>query len=136
MASRTRAGEWCLGGRHPGFTLIELLVVLAIVALLLTLSLPRYFQHLEAAKETVLRANLHETRSVIDKFYADRGVYPNNLQELVDKHYLRELPYDPIAESRTAWAIVPAENSVLGQVADIRSSAQGNALDGTPFGNL
>jgi general secretion pathway protein G len=36
-----------------GFTLIELLVVLAIVALLASLALPRYFQSIDTAKEAI-----------------------------------------------------------------------------------
>ena len=59
--------------RARGFTLIELLVVLAIVAALLLLVILRYFGHLEATKETVLRDNLRTTREVIDKFYGDTG---------------------------------------------------------------
>ena len=40
--------------RPRGFTLIELLVVLAVVALLLTLALPRYFQSIDVSKEAIL----------------------------------------------------------------------------------
>ncbi|HEU4845145.1 MAG TPA: type II secretion system protein, partial [Burkholderiaceae bacterium] len=36
-----------------GFTLIELLVVLAIVALMLTLAVPRYFPSIDKSKEIV-----------------------------------------------------------------------------------
>ena len=40
--------------RVRGFTLIEMLVVLAIVAMLLTMAMPRYFGSLEKSKSTVL----------------------------------------------------------------------------------
>jgi general secretion pathway protein G len=80
-----------------GFTLIELLVVLAIIAVMLTLAVPRYFSQLQTAKEVVLRDNLKTMRDVIDKFYGDTGRYPDSLDELVDKHYLRTLPADPVA---------------------------------------
>jgi len=39
--------------RRAGFTLIELLVVLSIIALLLTLALPRYFSSVDKSKEAV-----------------------------------------------------------------------------------
>ncbi|HTD06012.1 type II secretion system protein, partial [Undibacterium sp.] len=68
-----------------GFTLIELLVVLAIVALLLSLALPRYFTSIDKTKEIVLVENLQTTRNVIDKFYADTGRYPESLSELVQR---------------------------------------------------
>ena len=64
---------------HWGFTLIELLVVLSIIALLLTLAVPRYFHSIEVSKEAVLRENLHLVRETIDKFYGDKGRYPDSL---------------------------------------------------------
>lgn len=120
-------------GKLTGFTLIELLVVLAIVALLLTLAVPRYFQHIDATKETILNENLRATRDTIDKFYADTGHYPDTLEELVTKHYLRALPYDPILESDNAWTIVPPEESGKGNVYDLHSTAPGNGLNGKPY---
>ena len=46
MASRTMTGDGVTGeqpGRR-GFTLIELLVVMSVIALLLTIAVPRYFR--------------------------------------------------------------------------------------------
>ena len=83
-----------------GFTLIELLVVLGIVALLLTLAVPRFFPSVDSAKETILADNLRNTRAVIDQFYADTGRYPESLDQLVEKKYLPRLPFDPVAGQR------------------------------------
>lgn len=116
-----------------GFTLIELLVVLAIVSTLLMLVAPKYFNRLEGSKEIVLRDNLRTTREVLDKFYADTGSYPDSLQELVEKHYLRSLPVDPLTESATGWQLVPAPEGYKGAVYDIHSGAQGRARDGTNY---
>ena len=82
-----------------GFTLIELLVVLAIVALLLTLAVPRYLPRVDGAKETILADNLRNTREIIDQFYADTGRYPDSLDQLVEKKYLRNVPVDPVTDS-------------------------------------
>ena len=68
-----------------GFTLIELLVVLSIIALLLTLAVPRYIHSVDVAKEAVLSENLHLVRETIDKFYGDKGRYPESIEELVSE---------------------------------------------------
>ena len=65
-----------------GFTLIELLVVMAIVATLLSIAAPRYFDHLDRARENTLRQSLTVMRDAIDKYRADTGRYPEDLQEL------------------------------------------------------
>ena len=113
--------------------MIELLVVLAIVAVLLTLAVPRYHGQLEAAKEAVLRNNLRTTREVIDKFYADTGRYPETLDELVDKRYLQARPVDPITESTETWVLVPPPAGYGGAVHGLKSGAQGVARDGRAF---
>ncbi|MFM0068935.1 type II secretion system protein [Paraburkholderia aspalathi] len=119
--------------RGTGFTLIELLLVLAIIALMLTLALPQYFHSIDASKEKILVENLHVTRDAIDKFYGDKGRYPDSLQELVDKRYLRSLPYDPITESTTTWQIAAPDEQFSGNVYDIRSGASGTDLNGQPY---
>ncbi|MEO8387796.1 type II secretion system protein [Polaromonas sp.] len=122
--------------RPRGFTLIELLVVLAIVALLLTLAVPRYFQSIDAAKETVLLDNLRVTRETIDKFYGDTGRYPDSLDQLVERKYLRAIPYDPITESSSTWIIVPPDDVEQGLVYSIKSGSFGLNRNGKPFNTL
>lgn len=121
------------GRSLQGFTLIELLVVLAIIALLLTIAMPRYFQSVDAAKEAVLVDNLAITRETIDKFYGDTGRYPESLDELVEKKYLRSLPIDPVVDSSTAWVIVAPEDNGKGSVYDLHSSAPGSGRTDIPY---
>ncbi|NRF69145.1 prepilin-type N-terminal cleavage/methylation domain-containing protein [Aquincola sp. S2] len=119
--------------RTVGFTLIELLVVLAIVAVLLTLALPRYYGQLDAAKEAVLLDNLRTTRDVIGKFYGDTGRFPESLEELVAKRYLAGVPVDPITESATSWTIDPVPPGYKGAVYDVHSTAPGTGRNGVPY---
>ena len=116
-----------------GFTLIELLVVLGIVALLLTLAVPRYFPSLDKARETVLAENLRNLRATIDQFHGDTGSYPESLEQLVEKKYLRAMPIDPITDSDATWLIVPPPDDMPGQVYDVKSGAPGNDRSGIPF---
>lgn len=120
--------------RQTAFTLVELLVVMAIIALLLTIAVPRYMNSVEKSREAVLRANLALTRQMLDKYFEDNGKYPDELDSLVGKHYLRSIPQDPVTGSSATWVIVAPADSGQGAVFDVRSGAPGNALDGSPYG--
>jgi general secretion pathway protein G len=122
-----------LARRSMGFTLIELLVVLGIVALMLTLAVPRYFPTIDAAKEAMLADNLRNMRSTIDQYYADTGRYPETLVQLVEKKYLKALPIDPITESTETWIILAPEDDTKGNVYNIKSGASGNDRNGKPY---
>lgn len=121
--------------RKNGFTLIELLVVMAIIATLLSIATPRYFESIRRSEEATLRQNLTTTREAIDKYFADTGRYPDTLADLVTKRYLRALPVDPISAGGNGgeWAVVPPPDVELGKVYDLHSTAEGNGRDGTPY---
>ncbi len=114
-----------------GFTLVELLVVLAIIATLLTLAAPRYFQHVQRSKEAVLRENLATMRDAIDQYHADRGAWPESLGGMVDKRYLRSIPMDPITESTETWVEIPPPEGT--GLYDVRSGAEGSGSNGVPY---
>jgi general secretion pathway protein G len=83
-----------------GFTLIELLVVMAIVATLLTIAMSRCFRRIDHSREVALNQSLAVMRDAIDKFDGDQGIFPRSIEALVDKRYLRNVPVDPISESK------------------------------------
>jgi general secretion pathway protein G len=117
-----------------GFTLIELLVVMSVIATLLTIAAPRYLQHLDRAREVTLRESLATMRDAIDKFNADTGRYPETLEELVTRRYLRRVPPDPITESSESWTLVPPPSDPGSRrIHDIRSGAEGSGLDGSEY---
>lgn len=120
------------GASRQGFTLIELIVVMAIVALLSSLVAPRYFRALQHSREVALQTSLTTMRDAIDQFLADKGRYPESLQELADARYLREVPEDPMTGARDAWLEMPPpqEMHIGGKVWDVHSSAAGRADDG------
>jgi general secretion pathway protein G len=119
--------------RKRGFTLIEMLVVMAIVALLLSLAAPRYFASLDRAKDVALEENLKVLRVTLDRYYADKGRYPDTLQELVEQKYLREVPVDPVTASDRSWRLLPPEDAGLSGIADVKSGAPGLSHDGRNY---
>ncbi len=120
-------------GDRRGFTLIELLVVMAIIATLLTIAVPRYFRSIQRSREAVLQQDLAALRESIDRFHGDTGKYPPSLAALVDKHYLRRVPVDPIARSADKWTVVNADDPDDGGVKDVRSGADGAGESGVPY---
>ena len=110
--------------REKGFTLIELLIVFALIALLLTIAVPRFLGSTETAKEKVRAQNIATLRDAIDKFRADQGRYPKELPELVQRGYLRALPLDPVSGS-DAWSVVASPNATEQGVYDV--AAPGSA---------
>jgi len=120
-------------GRRRGFTLVELLTVMAIIATLLTIAVPRYFRSLQRSREAVLKQDLTALRESIDKFYGDTGKYPPTLAVLVEKHYLRTIPVDPIAKAVDKWIVVNSEDPEDNGVKDVRSGAEGMGENGVLY---
>lgn len=105
-----------------GFTLVEILIVISIMSLLLTLVLPRYFGSIELSKKEVQIQNIRAIQSSIDRYYHDKGVYPDNLETLVGAGYLKSIPIDPSTKTNTSW--IPQYQTINGsqQLVDVRSS--------------
>ena len=116
-----------------GFTLIELLVVMTIIAVLLTIAVPRYFRTLDRSRETVLRQDLSVLREAIDKHFGDYGQYPDSLAALVERKYIRAIPEDPITKKIDSWQMIVSEDADHPGIKDVHSGAEGNASDGSPF---
>jgi len=106
---------------------------MAIIALLLTLAIPRYFGSLERSKEAVLREDLYQLRDAIGKYYGDKGRYAESLEALASEKYLRKVPVDPLTESAATWVVVAPEDPQKGGVVDVKSGAQGKASDGSVY---
>jgi general secretion pathway protein G len=121
-----------------GFTLIELLVVISLIVLLASIGLVMYQNSVQRGREAVLKEDLFRMRDAIDQHYADKGKYPGSLEDLVSAGYLRKVPVDPMTQSTETWQTVPAEPdpanlTVEPGIYNVRSGAEGQALDGSKF---
>ncbi len=105
-----------------GFTLIELLVVFTLLALLLSIAVPRFLATTDTAREKVRSQNMATVRDALDKFKADQGRYPTELAELVQKQYLRSIPLDPVSGT-TSWTPVAHPTGVEPGIYDVAPPA-------------
>lgn len=121
-----------------GFTLIEVLIVVTLIVILASISMPQYQNSVRRSREAVLKEDLFRMRDVINQYYADKNKWPASLQDLVGEGYLREVPKDPFTNSAETWVTVPAEPdpsnpSFEPGIEDVKSGAEGTALDGSRY---
>lgn len=119
---------------RAGFTLLEMMVVMTIIVTIVSIAVPFYTSALVRARESVLRSNLLTLRSVIDQYTFDKEEPPQSLEDLVQEGYLREVPIDPITNSRETWELI-IETGPTGEsgLFDVRSGSKDVSLSGTPY---
>jgi general secretion pathway protein G len=113
--------------RRRGFTLIEMLVVFSLLALLLSIAVPRYTATTEKAGQKARAQNMATLRDAIDKFRADQGRYPVELSELVTANYLRSVPLDPVNGTRN-WIALPHPRALEPGIYDVAPPASPSEL--------
>jgi general secretion pathway protein G len=120
-----------------GWTLVELTIVISLITVLAAIALVGYRNAITGSREAVLKEDLFRMRDAIDQYYADRGEYPSALESLVTDGYLRTIPEDPLTGSAETWQTELAELDPTDPFAqgiyDVKSSAEGTALNGTLY---
>ena len=118
-----------------GFTLIELLLVLVIIAVIAAIAAPILTGSIDQGKEAALKENLYVMRKAVDDYYADKGHYPAQLQDLVDKRYIRAVPKDPVTDSKETWVLEKKSVNDKEGIWNVKSGASGKDREGKLYAN-
>ncbi len=105
-------------------------MVFTLLALLLTIAVPRYLETAESSRIKVRDQNMATIRDALDKFKADQGRYPAKFVELIEKRYLRRIPIDPVTDSAD-WTIVEDPNKLEAGVFDIAAPSMASSSENT-----
>jgi len=124
-------------GLVRGFTIIELMIVMMIIAILIGVAALAYDKTVLRARETVLRQDLQTMRQAIDHYTLDKQQAPQSLDDLVDAHYLREIPIDPISHQKD-WVThfgdtVMTPEQTSGGIDDVHSGSDQVGSNGQPY---
>lgn len=123
--------------RERGFTLIELMIVISIILILIGMAAGMYQKSILHAREAVLRQDLQTMRQAIDNYTLDKQQAPQSLDDLVDAHYLREVPVDPITRQKD-WVthfgdtVLTPEQTGSG-IDDVHSGSDQVGTNGQPY---
>jgi general secretion pathway protein G len=121
-----------------GFTLIELMIVISLILILVSISIPVYNQSILRAKESVLKQDLFQMRSLISQYTLDKQKAPTSLDDLVQAGYIKQIPTDPMTGSNSSWT-VDQEDSLMSVdqqdpgISDVHSGASQVSSDGTAY---
>lgn len=118
---------------NKGFTLIEMMAVIAIIGILASIAVPSFQRSIIRSREASLRNSLFILRDVVDQYYADHGTYPESLEILVEKKYIRGIPMDPFTRSSDTWILIPPEGEDVSGIYDIHSGSDKISLYGGPY---
>jgi general secretion pathway protein G len=123
---------------ESGFTLMELMIVMLIIGVLMAIAIPNYISAIKAARESVLKEDLHVLRGAIDSYTMDKQKAPQSLQDLVEAGYLKAIPMDPMTRATDTWvtdtsdALSSVDQSEPG-IDDVHSGDQEPGSDGQPY---
>jgi general secretion pathway protein G len=137
----SRSTQFPKSGRRTadqGFTLLELMIVMVVIGLLAAIAIPAYTTNIRAAREAVLKEDLHIMRQAIDSYTVDKQKAPQSLDDLVQSGYLKVMPVDPFTHRSDTW--MPAQEDTLmsldqteSGIDDVHSGSQDTAINGTSY---
>jgi general secretion pathway protein G len=137
LAVRSGGPRYGLVRAQSGFTLIEMMIVMTIIVILIGMAAGIYTHTIQHARESVLKKDLQTMREAIDNYTLDKQQAPQSLQDLVDAHYLRQVPVDPVSQQND-WvphygdAVLSPDQTSTG-MDDVHSGSDQISSEGTPY---
>ena len=113
------------------------MIVISIILILVGMAVGMYQKSVQRAREAVLQEDLQTMRTAIDNYTMDKQQAPSSLQDLVDAHYMRQVPKDPVCPNAD-WqlhigdTVISPEQTGSG-VDDVHSGCEGTGSDGRPY---
>ena len=109
------------------------------ISILIAVAVPLYTKSIQRTKESVLKQNLFNIRTVIDEYTFDKKAAPQQLQDLVREGYLRAIPVDPITGSDRTWKIdtedtLSAVDQTQPGIVNVHSGSDAKSLEGNSYG--
>jgi general secretion pathway protein G len=116
---------------------MELMVVISMILILMSIALPIYSQSVLRARESVLRQDLFELRSLISQYTLDKQKAPQSLDDLIQGGYLKTLPKDPMT-NESNWEVVQEDVLLSADqqdpgIDDVHSASSQTGTDGTAY---
>lgn len=95
-----------------GFTILELLAVFAILAIIAALAVPRYTTVVRESKVKACKSNVEMITKAAEMYQEVEGKWPT-MQELVNKEYIDDNIYCPVASKENKNTAYEIENGVV-----------------------
>ena len=114
-----------------------MMIVITIIMILIGMAAGIYTHTVQHARESVLKKDLQTMREAIDNYTLDKQQAPQSLQDLVDAHYLRQVPVDPVNQQND-WvthygdAVMSPDQTCTG-IDDVHSGSDQIGSDGSPY---
>ncbi len=114
------------------------MIVMAIIMVLAVVAVPSYIAAIRAAREAVLKEDLHVLRNAIDSYTADKQKAPAALEDLVQEGYLKTIPDDPMTHSKETWVTeastdLHSVDQTDPGIDDVHSGSQEQGSNGQPY---
>lgn len=107
--------------------------VRALAVVCVCATLPALPAHLDKRRTANMDEVLQVLRDAIRQHHDARGSYPPTLGTLVDSHYLRSIPKDPVLDRNDAWKLTLVTVDGVTGIRDVHSSAPGGDRAGRPW---